>query len=247
MGKGNLRNNNGPPTNSPLSLKAIVFDLDDTLYSQKDFKESGLAATASWLAEQHRYSFEQTRRTFQKILADKGPSHPYIFNDFVAELKLSEQLIPQMVAVFRNHSPKISCFPGVNSMLARLKKNYLLGILTDGILPVQQNKIKALDLESKVDVCLCSASLQLEKPAPELFAWFEQRFDLQGRQLVYVADNPTKDFIGARKRAWRTVRVLTGEHAEMVAKPGYDADTTINRMTDLESLIAVRRGIVSAS
>ena len=53
--------------------------------------------------------------------------------------------------------------------------------------------------------------------------------------MVYVGDNPAKDFVNLIPLGMKTVRVLTGHHKDVVARPGFDAEITI---PDLDQLHA---------
>ena len=119
-----------------------------------------------------------------------------------------------MVRLFVEHEPWIRCYDGVIPMLSRLRKKYCLGILTDGRFTVQQKKISVLGLENQVDEILYSDIMGREKPALELFEWFEEKFKIAGENLLYVGDNPKKDFYGANIRRWCTVCVMTGENRD---------------------------------
>ena len=54
--------------------------------------------------------------------------------------------------------------------------------------------------------------------------------------MVYVGDNPAKDFVNLNKLNIPTVRVLTGVHKHVAAKPGFDAKYTISRLDEITSL-----------
>ena len=142
-----------------------------------------------------------------------------------------------MVQIFIEHEPIISCFPGVHAMLVRLRKRFKLGLLTDGRLAVQRGKIRALRLETEFNEILCSDLLGLEKPANELYEWFEWRLKLTGRQLIYVGDNPRKDFYGANMRRWTTVCVLTGENKNNNRESNFNPCFDIPSVIDLEKLL----------
>lgn len=208
-------------------IKGIVFDLDDTLYSQKEFKLSGFMAVDDWLHRNRGVPEGLSRRELLVILEKQGPSYGKMFNELVSALDLPESVIGELVEAFRRHKPAIRMFDGTREMLGLLRANFKVGVLTDGLESVQRNKAEALGLAQNVDDLLLSDSLGLVKPAPELFKWFEEKWELAGSQLTYVGDNPAKDFVGARKRGWLTVRVLTGEHAGVEPEPGYGADVTV--------------------
>ncbi|MBN2644199.1 MAG: HAD family hydrolase [Desulfuromonadaceae bacterium] len=221
-------------------VDALIFDLDDTLYSQESFKRSGFTAVAAWAEQNLAVNRLQCRTMLDLILAEHGPSYPLMFNLLTSKLGLPLPVVDDLVREFINHDPAIDCYPGVKEMLADLRPRYRTGILTDGRLSVQQKKIQALALQGLVDEILYSAELGLEKPDRQLFLWFEERFGLKGRQLVYIGDNPHKDFSGARERGWRTIRVLTGEHADSPCPAGQDAEIMLSSVLDLPSILPSR-------
>lgn len=58
---------------------------------------------------------------------------------------------------------------------------------------------------------------------------------------VYVGDNPKKDFIGARKLGWYTIRIRRphGEHNALEPEPGFEAHREITSLRDLPSLLDI--------
>ena len=220
------------------TIKAIVFDLDDTLYPQVQYKRSGFKAVASWLADKYGIETATVLRALETILNQFGASYPYMFDLLVERLNLKLELVPELVSVFIHHDPQIDCYEGVFPMLEWLKEKYNLGILTDGRLSVQMKKIAALGLKDRLDKILCSDSMGLEKPATQLYEWFEKAFDLDGPNLMYVGDNPAKDFYGANLRLWDTVQVGSGDGTKKRVDQEYQAKRTIPLVTDLESMMA---------
>ena len=57
------------------------------------------------------------------------------------------------------------------------------------------------------------------------------------KDLIYIGDNPEKDFINLNIKGATTIRVLTGAHSKKKAKKGYDAKYKIKNIGDLEPLI----------
>ncbi len=54
------------------------------------------------------------------------------------------------------------------------------------------------------------------------------------KYLVYVGDDPHKDFVSLNKVGAVTVRVLTGRYASITATADYDAQTTIENISKLD-------------
>jgi putative hydrolase of the HAD superfamily len=92
----------------------------------------------------------------------------------------------------------------------------------------QRAKAEALGLPGRLDLLLFSDTLGVEcrKPSPVPFRRVMEHFDAGASDCVYIGDNPIKDFIGARRLGWKTVRVRRplGEHARAEPEPGYEAD-----------------------
>lgn len=219
-------------------IQAIVFDLDDTLYPQISYKRSGFKIVASWLASKFNLEQAAVLAELEDILTEYGPSYPYMFDQLVERLGINEGVVSELVRRFIVHEPQIGCYEGVIPMLSRLRSNFRLGILTDGRYTVQQKKISALELEKKVHEILYSNAMGMEKPALELFQWFEKRFKMDGDNILYVGDNPKKDFHGANLRKWTTVMVGTGEGLSELCDPSYKAQHELISITDLEKLLA---------
>ena len=218
------------------ATKGIVFDLDDTLYSQRSFKLSGFRAVSEWLAATFRLDANCCYQGLEQVMSETSPSYPHIFDLFIERNKLPPDCLDIMVRIFVEHWPHISCYPSARLLLGKLRRIYHVGILTDGRLTVQQRKVQALDIESDVDMVLYSDSMGLEKPANELYRWYEKRFSMEGEHFVYIGDNPHKDFIGAKQRGWRTVRVQTGEYAGVVVDEAFCADVEVANLIEIGQL-----------
>jgi putative hydrolase of the HAD superfamily len=109
--------------------------------------------------------------------------------------------------------------------------------LTDGFHETQRKKVHALNLHTLVDKILYSDDMKLSKPNELLYVTLEKSFQCSGNELVYIGDNPNKDFIGAKKRGWHTIRVLTGEFANQVVSKNLDGDVALNNLSELQSLL----------
>lgn len=225
--------------------QAIVFDLDDTLYPERDYVFSGFRAVAAWAEAQLgipagqgvaelRYLFEQGVRgdTFNRWLAahDLGP----------------DSLVPQLVQVYREHEPRLVPFPEVPQLLASLHRRYGLGLLSDGYLPVQQRKLAALGLAHHFDAVVFSDEWGRAawKPSIKPFQAVLQRLAVDAENSVYVADNPAKDFLGARQVGTFTiwVRWSGGEYTHLdPPSPQHAPHLTLTSLLELEQFVLEKK------
>lgn len=91
--------------------RAVIFDLDDTLYLEKDFVVSGFRAAAQCLARRLHLDAEELLSQMLQILGTNGRGR--VFDTLLAQLKIdSTPWLPMLLQAYRSHHPTISLFPG---------------------------------------------------------------------------------------------------------------------------------------
>lgn len=182
-------------------IKAIVFDLDDTLYSEKDYVRSGYRAVAK--------EIEQVENAYEKLCRAFEEGHAAIDKVLLDEGIYTEELKARCLEAYRSHLPEIELYSGVSEMLVSLRaKGIKLGIITDGRPIGQRNKIKALGLEALVDVIIVTDELGGEafrKPNDISFRIMQRRLGVPFEEMVYVGDNAAKDHIAPRQLSMQAV------------------------------------------
>lgn len=183
-------------------LSAVVFDLDDTLYSEKDYVRSGYKAVSGVIpqvkdAEKKLWSvFERGEPAIDKVLIDNG-----IFSDGLKR---------KCLEAYRNHEPNIKLYDGVPYMLRKIRERGLcVGIITDGRSEGQRAKIKALGLDGMVDDVIITDELGgigYRKPCSKAFELMQSRFNVPYNKMCYVGDNAAKDFIAPEKLGMKSIR-----------------------------------------
>ncbi len=191
-------------------VRLVAFDLDDTLYPEAQFLTGGFEA-AGRLLDRVSGLPPVAATVFLDVLAREGPFR--VFDSGLARLGIprDDALVARLVAAYRAHAPRIGPYPGVFDLLAALRGAGLrTAILTDGPPDVQRRKVAALGLDGRVD-CVVYAQdaggASHPKPGPGAFRWLERATGLRGAAIVYVGDNPARDFPPAEACGWRTVRV----------------------------------------
>lgn len=220
-----------------MTRRVVVFDLDDTLYLERDFVRSGFEAVDRWLTARFgaRDFFE---RAWQLFVAGRRGD---VFDQVLPRLGLEAepQLIRQLVAVYRDHQPALRLEPAAEDLLASLSDRCPLAILTDGYHATQRRKVVALRLEERCRPIVCTDAWGRAhwKPDPKGFVHIQNALGLPPERCTYIGDNPHKDFRAPKALGWRTIRVRhpEGEHAAAEpATPGDAADRTITSLADLE-------------
>jgi putative hydrolase of the HAD superfamily len=136
------------------AIEFLVFDLDDTLFPEREFVQSGFQAVGNWMS--HKYSvvdfFEVAWQLF--IEGKRGK----IFNLTLEKLgvKYESSIIHELLQIYREHKPNISLHEDAKWAINYFKKDRKLGLITDGYLMTQKNKVEALGIESNFDVIVYS-------------------------------------------------------------------------------------------
>ena len=190
--------------NSFDSIKGVVFDLDDTLYNEKQYVRSGFEAVGDYLK----------KRDAADEMWNYFVDHLSAIDTYLEKNNLSEKK-DQCLEIYRGHKPEITLIDGVVELLAYLrKKNIKIGIITDGRPTGQRNKIEALGLEKMVDDIIVTDELggeQFRKPCDIAFRIMQRRWRIPFEQILYVGDNADKDFQAPRQLGMQWQLINNGQ------------------------------------
>lgn len=182
-------------SNGKGTVKGVIFDLDDTLYNEKDYVRSGFKAVSDYL--QGKYE----ERLWTCFVEGK-PAIDTLLRELGREKERDE-----VIEVYRSHKPVIRPLDGVKELINQLKhKDIKVGIITDGRPKGQRNKIEALGLE--IDDIIITDELggpQFRKPCDIAFRIMSIRWRMNPSDIVYVGDNATKDFQAPRQLGMKCV------------------------------------------
>ena len=179
----------------------VVFDLDDTLYLERDFVYSGFRAAADAI------SHETGEDVFGRLIEQFEARGSDPFGTVLTERGLPLATKRLLIETYREHRPSLNLAPAVAELLGSLRNSgRILGIITDGRSVTQRNKIRALGLEKWIDAVVISEEFGSSKPAAGNYRYFEEQF--ARRQFVYVGNDLTKDFLAPNRLGWQTVGLV---------------------------------------
>ncbi len=221
-------------------MVVVVFDLDDTLYDDMTYVLSGFHTVANYLAP---IVGESSKKIFQRLKQLVEQDRNFVFDRFLKEKGLfTKTLVKHLLSLYRSHTPTISLYKEANACLKRLS-HLPLYLVTDGNKLVQKNKIKALGLYPIMRKCFLTSNYGLKyvKPSPYCFEKICKLEKVSPQEVIYVADNPTKDFVGIKPLGFQTVRVLTGNKRNLRLDKAHEADITINSLQELNEKLFKRK------
>ena len=185
--------------------KVVVFDLDDTLYKEIDYLRSAYRHIAS-LVSNARVPEDEVYELMLKTYNAGGNA----FEAVVSRYGLRLFSVEWMLNAYRNHKPKISLDEETRTTLDRLKvQGIVMGIISDGRVQSQMNKIEALGLKDYVnpgDIIINECS-EYFKPDVRSYRRFMEKYGADSAYW-YIADNPAKDFKAPNALGWTTICLL---------------------------------------
>jgi putative hydrolase of the HAD superfamily len=229
------------PADDGSAVDAIVLDIDDTLYLERDYVRSGFTALDRWA--RHELGIDDFGdRAWAAFEA--GTRHT-IFDDVLVGCgrRADDAVVTELVARYRTHRPEIELQPDAREALERWADDGVeLAAITDGPLASQEAKTRALNLEQWIAPVIFTARLGpgRGKPHPAAFELAQESLGVDGKRCVYIADNPAKDFGGPKSLGWRTVRVRRPLSLHADAESGSDVDHEVSDLTQVDTVLAGR-------
>jgi len=223
-------------------ITTVVFDLDDTLYPELDYCRSGLRCVSSHVAAlSDRHDRDRVFGILWKHFTAGNRTHT--FNAALDELGIpyDADLIGKFVEVYRTHVPTITLPVETRRTLDELARTYTLALLTDGFLPAQKLKVRALTTENDFHAIVYTEELgrQFWKPSPRGFQTLMDELRVAPSQAAYVADNELKDFIAPNDLGFATIQLLRPDrlHIGTSDRPNAAAGHRIHEIMQLPSLL----------
>lgn len=216
---------------------AIVFDMDDTLVWERDYVKSGFSAvaqavTCEGLSEDEAFEYLWTK--FGE--GERGDLFDQLLRTYPAAAM--ETTVGALVEVYRAHPPSIALSEEIADLLADLRGRARIALISDGPLISQQAKVDALGLSEICDPIVLTDvwGKAYWKPHERPYETVMEALEVDPENLVYVGDNPSKDFITARKLGWHTIRLrstLQLRHHHEAPHADYAPDEEVESIEEL--------------
>lgn len=198
-------------------VKAVIFDLDNTLYDYDAVNERAIEAAGKWLCAEAQIAYEEFLKAFQKgreqtkkALRNCAAQH----NRIIYFQKASEYLglnpvkySLELYDVYWGYMLKYMCpGPGVWELLQRLNQSGVkVAVCTDLTTHIQHRKLRELGIADFVDVFVSSEEAGAEKPDRRIFDMTIHKLGMPPSEMIYVGDSYEKDVIGASDAGIRPV------------------------------------------
>ena len=181
-------------------LKAVLFDLDGTLYDRDELVRVVAAAQFDEFRE-HLAGADKNAFVDRVFALD---AHGYkdraaLYSEVIAEFGLEAALANQLERDFTTrYFTSCSATPDTIDTLRLLKAHGLkVGVITNGAARLQSEKLLALGLSDYFDAVLISEAEGVRKPDAEIFRRALERCQVKAHEAAFVGDDPEADVFGA--------------------------------------------------
>ena len=220
-----------------MDVKAVVFDLDDTLLDRRaSFERFIRNQWERFGPALHAIGQEQYVQAAIRFDGDGYAPRRELFARVMSECQLPLDMGETLLSDYRAGFPTACVlFPDAARILASLRASGLtLGLITNGSVRMQSRKLDWLALAHSFDTILISDAEGISKPDPRIFYRAMERLHVTPTQSAFVGDNPVVDVAGARGAGmhaiWRRHPRVSGT---------VEADAVIEELSDLPSVLGL--------
>lgn len=200
-------------------MKAILFDLDDTLFDHKHSRRMGLKALRRAYPPLLRASIGELEREHQKILDSTYQA--------VLDGKMTPQEgVTQRVALLCNHYgvvlSKAECeeaariydeeynhnrraVPGGVELIRSFAGRMKIGLVTNGMVEVQMDKLRICGLDGLFNCIIISEAVKHRKPDVKIFEAALKALMVSPEDAIFVGDSWANDIVPAASLGMRAV------------------------------------------
>jgi putative hydrolase of the HAD superfamily len=239
---------------APSPLKAVFFDVDDTLYSTTAFatRARRRAIEAMVALGGLQVTADQLQAELREVIAEFGPNYDAHYDRMLRRFKPEELgghsrtvLVAAGVSAYEDTKVReFTAFPGVLDGLKALRRSpgLVLGVITEGLAVKQAEKIHRLGVYPYLDrgAVFISDVIGISKPNPKLWLRACEAARVAPADALYCGDSPVNDIVPAGSVGMKTVRMRSPEGKNAAAECPVRPD---HEVRDFPGLMAILRDV----
>ena len=227
-------------------IKAIIFDLDNTLVDFMKMKEDAVkAAIKAMIDAGLRISKEEANRKIYRIYKEEGIEFQEVFDRFLHEAcgEINPKVLAAGIVAYRKaREAALVLYPHVNLTLVELiKRGVKLAVLSDAPRKQAWLRLCYLNLQHIFDVVVTFEDTGKRKPSPEPFEKVLELLEVEPGGAMMIGDWPERDMTGASQLGIRTVYAKYGDiyvrYDDKDKDKVQNADFTIEDISELLEIL----------
>ena len=216
-------------------MKIIILDLDDTIYDYIKFVKEGLKNVANFVHKKTKISKNKIYNDLIEIYYNKSTTKLFNYLEKKYQTKIN---VYRCILIYRYSTRNIKPYSDAFFFLKKYKKEIYL--VTDGNKLVQKSKIKFLKIGKffKRIYKTNQYGLKYNKPSLYCFDLIRKKEKCSYKNLIYIGDNPNKDFLNLNKVKSTTIRIKRGIFKNKKVKKLHDAKFVCDNFYKIDKVIS---------
>ncbi|HML04691.1 MAG TPA: TIGR02253 family HAD-type hydrolase [Methanobacterium sp.] len=225
-------------------IKAVFFDIDDTLYDTSGFAKLARRAALNVMIDAGLpLESDEAYLLLREIIDEYGSNYDKHFNILTKRVFGEEKPLLIALGMITYHNVKFALlrlFPQTTKTLIYLKeKGYHLGVISNGITIKQWEKLIRLDLHHFFDYVITSEEAGVEKPDAHIFELALQKMGCKAEKSVMIGNKFNEDIMGALNSGMSAILVnseLTESDKAYLEKKSIELDV-LNHIGELKDIL----------
>ncbi len=248
------------------SVKAVCFDLDDTLCGYWDASKAAMRTAfeshapqgisvdemvRAWAAAFRKFSPSIKRSHWYPTYLKQGePTRTELMRLALLEVGFDdEDRANRLSEIYaRERDKNLKLFPDAIPVLEEFKSRFPLGLITNGPADIQRQEIETLGIGHYFELILIEGEMGEGKPEPAVFLRAEKHFGLQPHEILFVGNSYAHDIEPAIRAGWRAIWIRrpsdvspsssgSGQGAEQRPPESPEPDAEIGELSELLGLL----------
>jgi putative hydrolase of the HAD superfamily len=220
-------------------IKAIIFDLDNTLLDFMKMKQFAVKAAITAMNEAGlNIDEDQAYKNIFELYEKKGWENQQVFDDFLMQNfgKVSNKILAAGIVSYRRaREATLLVYPNVNKTLIQLiKMGIKLAVVSDAPSREAWMRLYYLNLHHVFDPVLTYDDSGEHKPSPKPFEMALNILNVNSNEALMIGDWPDRDVVGASQIGMKTIFARYGDTFGTVDS---GADWDVNDIYEVVNII----------
>ena len=197
-------------------IKAVVFDLDNTLVDFMAMKNQAIDAAIHAMRDAGlRLAAEEIRKRIDAIYAERGIEFQSVFDQLLYDefSKVDYKILASGIIAYRRaREAALVLYPHVTLTLVELMKmNLKLAVVSDAPSREAWLRLCYLNLHHLFDAVVTFDDTKMRKPNREPFVEALKRLDVKAEEALMIGDWAERDVLGASQVGMKTIFARYGD------------------------------------
>ncbi|HSR19268.1 MAG TPA: HAD-IA family hydrolase [Ignavibacteriaceae bacterium] len=228
-------------------IKAVVFDLDNTLVDFMKMKKRAIEEAIPAMVDAGlEITPEVSLKIIDEIYKEQGIEYQQVFDEFLNRVlnRVDYKILSAGIVAYRRaREASLIPYPHVYYTLNKLLKlGIKMGILSDAPVKEAWLRLAYLNFHHIVDAVVTFDETGVRKPDPAPFKMILSRLKVNPEEAIMVGDWAERDIVGAAKIGMKTA---FAKYGDTFNTENHNADFQLNDISELVDIIAKENRLVN--